>query len=423
MALASCGSDAGAPGPAGQPPYLAVVTLAQGPAEILDTARVSYHIVQLSSVEDPLDTTISRPIRDTVILSVDPSTYSVTLGGLPAQCSVRGGPEAMVVLFEGENTGLARYPVDCALSLRVEVTTAGLRPDSTYFWEISGAGSSKAGLMGANDTLYLADLTPGTYDVSVRPLRSSCIAISDGGSHRQVEVSARGGAVVAYSFLCSDPANTPGISSFAATYKDGATAFVAHVADPNRDLDGYTYQLTRCDGKSVITPPLPGRGGLFGGRTENVDSATIIGVFLADLGATPVTESCALLRVEDVMGNTTAPLQRPLNAGRGRPPEVTSFNAVLSGTSQLVTRLSVTDPDGDFVGVFVMARLLDGALGGTPDGKDDLGIYNTQGYVGASIPDLPLGGRITYGQVLSVIVYALDAEGNFTRVEDANTFQ
>jgi hypothetical protein len=336
---------------------------------------------------------------------------------------VRGGPEATVVLFEGENTGLARYPVDCALSLRVEVTTAGLKPDSVYFWEVNGPGTSKAGLVGVNDTLYLAELPAGTYAVSVRPLRASCIAISDGGNTRQVEVGPRGGAVVAFSFLCADPANTPSVSGFAATYKDGATAFVAHVADPNRDLDSYVYQLTRCDGTSVLSPPLPGRGGLFGGRTENVDSTTIIGVFLADIGSAPISESCGLLRVEDVLSNTSAPVQRPLNSGRGRPPVVTSFNAILSGTSQLVTRISVDDPDGDFVGVFVMARLIDGVLGGTPDGQDDIGIYNTQGYLGTSIPDLPLGDRITFGQVLSVIVYAVDAEGNFTRVEDANTFQ
>ena len=82
----------------------------------------------------------------------------------------------------------------------------------------------------------------------------------------------------------------------------------------------------------------------------------------------------------------------------------------------------VLDPDGDFAGVFVAARLRDGILS-PPDGQPDIGIYNVAGYLVPNLPDLPLTSRIQYGDVLAIIVYLVDAAGNFTRLEDSDVFR
>jgi len=39
------------------------------------------------------------------------------------------------------------------------------------------------------------------------------------------------------------------------------------------------------------------------------------------------------------------------------------------------------------------------------------------------LPDASLGSRFTFYDVYAVIVYLIDAQGHFTRLEDGDTFQ
>jgi hypothetical protein len=125
--------------------------------------------------------------------------------------------------------------------------------------------------------------------------------------------------------------------------------------------------------------------------------------------------------VVDEYGNTTPVVESPLLPG-GQAPVASVFNAALRGTSWLSTTLLASDPDNDFVGTFVAAELRDGILF-PQDGEPDLGIYNTAGYLGTAVPDLPLGSRIQYYDIYSLIVYLVDGRGNFTRLEDTDVFR
>jgi hypothetical protein len=100
-----------------------------------------------------------------------------------------------------------------------------------------------------------------------------------------------------------------------------------------------------------------------------------------------------------------------------------SFNSVFVGTRALRTSLSADDPDGDFLGVFATALLRDGVLF-PPDGRPDVGVFNTTGYLDTRLPDVLLGdGRPAYTDYLGVIIYLFDEAGHFRRLEDHDLFQ
>lgn len=106
----------------------------------------------------------------------------------------------------------------------------------------------------------------------------------------------------------------------------------------------------------------------------------------------------------------------------GRPPSTTFFNAHFAGTQALRTELAAQDPDGDLLGVFFSARLRDGALH-PANGAPDMLFLNYVGELGEAVPDLSLVPPYTWDQFYAVIVYLIDAEGNFTRLEDDDLFR
>src|SRR5262249_37764896 len=220
----------------------AMVTLADGLRDVLDTLHVSYRVHEVANVERPLDTTVTRPVRDTVILSVNPSTYDVTLDGLPAQCNARHGTLETVVIAQNENTAIARYAVNCAPSLRLFVETSGVTPTGHYVWQLSGPTGDLNGLVGANDSLVFSTLAPGDYSLSVRPLQANCILTTDGGATQRFAVLPTGGARVTFQVLCSDVSRAPVIRRLVTSYRNGVAVLVADIADPDRDLSTYYFQ-------------------------------------------------------------------------------------------------------------------------------------------------------------------------------------
>ncbi len=415
-ALAAC-SNAAEPSSAG-PPYLAIVAKPQG-TQLAQQYR--YHVRDLSTLK-MLDTTITAAPTDTIILSVAPSTYSIELQDLPTQCRSRYGTTDVLVIPEGTNTALSRFFVVCGASLSITVNTTGVANDSMYVWQVSGAAAEAHGVVGANSAVLLPELPAGTYTVSLQHVSSNCTFVNDGGSSRTVTVSEDGGTDVSFNAICSSPTQRPSILSFNPSYHDGAGVFIARVTSPNRNLTNYYWDITDCHGASVLPGGVRVRGGLLDGRTGFADSATIIGAFEVGLPDAELAGRCASLRVDDNFGNTSVTVEQPLRDEAGSRPGVSDFNAVLNGPDVLKTHFSVADPEGDQVGFFVAAVLRDGILG-PPDGKQDIGIYNTPGYLGTQVPDLPLGNSIAYTDVYGIILYVVDARGNFTRIEDMDTFQ
>jgi hypothetical protein len=401
--------------------YIAMVTLVDDPSTIGTTARIDYRVTELSGTI-AFDKVYHVSPFDTVIVQVEPATYSVVLAGIPSYCRLRYGDRQDLYVAPGTNTTIARYFATCTPPLTIHTFTEGLDLDPEYVYRITPAGGGeRVGLIGGTDTVSFDTLPAGAYTIELSHVSANCDVVSDQGSKQQVLVDSLGGTEAQFRINCSDPAKRPTLVSVAGSYHDSAAAFVFRATDPNRDIERYYWDLTNCQGRSLLSGGARLRRGLSLGRTAGLDTVTVVAAFEVGLPADSLQGRCVSIRVADEFGNSTPVIERALG-GSGTAPAAVDFNAVLLGSTALHTSLTATDPDGDFIGLFPEARLRDGVLGPS-DGSPDLGIYSVAGYLDTAIPDVPLGGRIQYYDVYAVIVYLVDAQGNFTRLEDSNVFQ
>lgn len=401
--------------------YLAIVALIDAPTGISPGSRYTYRVREYSGTLD-IDTLIRVAPTDTIALQLPAATYLVTLDGVPETCASRYGSESVATVDDGGYTTLVRYYISCRPPLTVRLVSEGVNIDPEIVYRLVGPdGAERLGTIAASDTLQLDDLAHGRYEFDLHLLAPNCVVTSNGGAHKVVEVVPGGGTVADIHVECSDEAKRPVLLSVRAAYGAGVSAFQFRATDPNHDIERYYWDLTDCRGTSI----LPGGGrlrrGLSSGRTAGLDTILVVGAFEIGLPDSEVIGRCTAIRVADEPANTTPVLEvltRP--PGTTAAPRASTFNAFYVGTQAVRTTLSVTDDD--FVGLFVAARLRDGVLG-SPDGVPDIGIYNVAGYLLPNLPDLPLNSRIQYGDVLSVIVYLVDAAGNFTRLEDGDVFR
>lgn len=412
-----------------RPPYLAIVSkfTAVPPGLAID-----YSVTELSGTLD-IHRTISAPPGDTVILALPPASYEVELRGLPETCAVREGRRKLITLLDTDNTGLLRFNVNCVPSLRIAVLVDGYDIDPAMVYHVAGPGIERTGyidLAGSDsmrtrgDTVFLEDLPGGEYEVSLLHVADNCAPYgSDVSRVRTVNVPPGGGSDVAFRVRCSDAPVRPRIVSLASAYHDGASAFVLRVADPDRDVTSYRWDITNCRGASVLATGARTRRGVDAGRTARADTLIIVGAFEAGLADAEVQDRCTALMVEDFRGNTSALVEQRIAAVRGgAAPAALAFNSRLVGTTSITTTLEASDADGDLAGTFLAVRVRDGVLGPF-DGHADIGILSPVGFLDTVLPAIPLGGRIRWDDVYAVIVYLVDQRGNFTRLEDADLFR
>ena len=401
--------------------YLAIVTLVDAAPGISPGGHYSYRVREVSGTLN-IDTTINVAPQDTVILRLPPATYGVTLSGLPGPCASRYGLQQYLVVTDGPSTSLARYYVSCQTPLTVYMFSEGTAPDPEMVYRLTAPeGAERIGIAHANDTLRFDALTAGEYRFSLSLIAAHCVVTSNGGAQPRVTIPPGGGAELDVHVACSDEALRPHLVQAAATYREGVSALVFRVTDPDRDVERYVWDLTDCQGASLLPEGAHTRRGLSSGRTRYQDTVTVVAAFEVGLPDTAMVGRCTALRVADELGNSTPVVELPIRATTSAAPSATTFNAYTIGTAAVRTDLVASDPDDDFVGVFVTATLRDGVLS-APDGQPDIGTYGIAGYLGVAIPDLPLGSRIQYGDVYAVTVYLIDARGNMTRMEDGDLF-
>ena len=420
--LAGC-DDSTAPA---RPPYLAVVTRLTTWRGATAPERITYRIRQSTSGPVLLDRQFTVAPSDTIIVPVPPGTYVVEASGLPSRCILpRGEPQQGITLTTDDNTGVIRYQIECRGLLGVTVVTDGFDVDPSYVFRVrsSATGAQRTGILAANDTLTIEDAAAvGDVEIEIGGVAENCVVTSDGGLRRRVTVAPTGGTTVAFRVQCADPARRPRILGLRSGYSQGASIFTFRVVDPDADLVGYFWDLTDCEGSSVLPEARERiRLDLRSGRGVTADTLTIVGAFEVGLPSTAVAGRCTELRVFDAQGNVSALAVDPIGGDGGAPPRVRFFNATLQGQAFVSSILEADDPDDDIVGHFVLVRLRDGVLA-APDGVPDLGSMAAVGYLGLTVPNIPTTGRIRWDDVLAVIVYVIDARGNVVRVEDTDIF-
>lgn len=405
-----------------QPPYIALIPVITAEAGTDIGSQYTYRITEISGTLN-IDETRRVAPGDTVIVPVKPATYRITLSGLPSQCRVQEGTEIYLLVPEGSNTAVWRFLISCESLITITTGTDGYNADGAYVWTMKqGNAVVQSGILGGNDTTRVDGFTAGDYVVELAHVSDNCVISSDGGSRQPFTITGTGGARADFRVMCSDPARRPEFLFLAASYHDGTSGFMFRAADPDGDIERYFWDITDCQGTSVIADGRRQRRGLLLQAPSGPDTITVFGAIELGLPDSALAGTCTSLRVQDEFGNTTAVVERPNSSTPALGPMPTLFNARLATTSSLTTQLQVTEPD--YAGVFAAATLRDGILF-PPDGKPDLGVFNAQGYADdVLIPTVPLGGgRPQYYDYYSVIVYLFDTAGNFTRLEDHDLFQ
>lgn len=384
--------------------------------------RITYHVKELSGTLE-IDRHIEASPTDTVILPVPPATYVITAEDVPATCFVRDGAQRAIVLTEQDNTGLIRYVIQCRGALTVITETDGYDPDDGFIYQLrSETGYQRVGTSGVNDTLVFNGLAAGNYTFRLAGISPNCVVVNDGGPRLSFALDSAGGTSLNFRIQCARESERPKILWFNSNYSLGSSAFAFSVADPNHDIDGYTWDLTDCHGNSVLPDKRERvRRGLIGGRTRMLDTMTVVGAYDISLSSSEMQGRCTQIRVFDLESNSSELVEDVIGASGGQPPIAKVFNSQLAGTVMVTTDLTVEDPDGDFLGIFVAVRLRDGTLG-PPDGNPDVGTMDPAGYLTSAVPIIPTTGRIQWDDVYAVIVWLVDARGNFLRLEDADVF-
>lgn len=418
--VASCKDTNAPPGP----PYLAIVTDLNTWPGAAAPARVSYRVRELSGTLG-VDRRLRITPTDTVIISVPPASYLIEAVDLPANCIPRNGTDRGIVLGPEDNTGLVRYSITCRGLLSITALTDGWDQDGSFIYRVRNEnGGEWTGIIPANDTIVLNDVSSGPLEIQLGGVAPNCQAINDGGTRLSVDLDPIGGAAMVFRIACSSVARRPRILSLVSGFTFGASIFTFRVIDPDSDLDGYVWDITDCRGNSILPEKRERtRRGLRGGRGALSDTLTVVGAFEVGLSSAEVADACTEIRVFDSQANISEIITHRIGSATGFAPSVRFFNARLEGTQVVRSLLEASDPEQDIVGHFVAVRLRDGALGGQRDGVLDLGIMDPLGYLGTSVVDIPTTGRIKWDDVYGVIVYLIDKNGNVVRVEDSDVFK
>jgi hypothetical protein len=141
------------------------------------------------------------PTDQHTIEFVEPGERQVTLAGAPANCSVQGGATQTVTVEVG-GAHPVNFNVQCtALTGEIEVTTitGGGAPDPDgYVVAVDGGGARS---IGTNDVVVFEDVAAGLRVVTLSDVASNCSV--EGGSMRDVQVSANTTTAVVFSVTCS----------------------------------------------------------------------------------------------------------------------------------------------------------------------------------------------------------------------------
>jgi hypothetical protein len=404
------------------PPYLAALVKFDTPSPSVIGSVYRYRVRELSGTVG-FDTTIAVHPTDTVIVPVVPATYAIRLTGVPPQCHLRGSTDQMVVVPEKSNTSLARFFIRCETQVTVTLTTTGYQPDIKLLYALTSTdGHQRTGIVGGSDTLLFNGIGagPATFDLASVP--ENCEVTSDGGVRQALQVDSTAGTSLSFRLSCSDPAHRPRLVGFHSSYHDGSAAVFFRVIDPDGDIDRYYWDITNCRRKSLLVGGARLRGPLGTPWTTGRDTVIIVGGFDVGLPDDSVRGKCAVLWAADQSGNTTTISQVDLG-GSGHPPVATAFNGRFVGTGLLRTDLGVSDPDGDFAGVFATFRVREGVFGPASSTTNVL-LYNASGIPAGAVPDIPMQGPpFVYDNFYGITVFLIDSAGNFTRLQDDDLFQ
>jgi hypothetical protein len=333
-----------------------------------------------------------------------------------------------IVVPDGVNTAIHRFFISCNPPFSATVSTFGGLDEFRFIWQLAGQnGQQHTGFITRRtESVLVNPLSPGEYTFAVYNMPRECEVTSPGGRSRTVSVPPEGGVALQVTVVCSEVDRRPAITDFRWSYADGTAAMYIAASDSDADITQFTFDITDCNGRSVLVGGEITRGGLQSWHTASNPRPEIVSAMVVQLTAGSPTTLCGALRLFDSGGNTTPRSERVQTPAGPFEVQVTAYNAAFIGGNRLVTALAVSDIGGLYAGAALAVRVRDGLLG-SADGKEDIGDYNNQGFPpGAFIPDVEVGpGRriASADDVHGHILVLVDRMGRFRRLIDDDLFR
>jgi len=169
--------------------------------------------------------------------------HSVTLSGVPSNCTVSGSNPQTVSVPAG-GTATATFSVSCAApppqtgNLTVTTSTTGSNlPSGGYTVRVDGGASQS---IGTNGSVTFTGLSAGSHSVALSGVASNCTV--SGSNPQTVSVPAGGTATATFSVSCAAPPP-----------QTGSLTVSASTTGSNLDPDGYTATVDGGASQSVAT--------------------------------------------------------------------------------------------------------------------------------------------------------------------------
>jgi hypothetical protein len=373
------------------------------------------------------------PPGDTVLFTLPPAVYDLTLTGMPPACSQRPVLEHTATVFEPGRTTVVRFNFECVPQLTILTRTFGYERDDAYTVRLADADGRELlfRAVGAQDSILVDGLAPGAYVAEIGHVSSSCVAVNDGGKVLPIDIVNRRSAEAEFIVTCSQAAYRPELLRYGMGYQEGAAIVYFQAADAGSDQSAFSdlfefrLDYTDCEGASLQRGPRRLIGlNQQSSRLFGQDTASVVFVLPGAIPqpATPGGRRCQSLLVMDRAGNTSRLVEDEIGNEYGSAPLASGLDVSLVGAGsspRLRFDFDVHDPDDDLAGVFVTYDLEDGTLG-PKEGIDETWLPNVIGWDGPYLPDQPMIAMpFSLERLVKVNVYFIDRAGNATLLSDS----
>ena len=239
IAAGACGSEEPTAPPA--PGSIRTTTLTTGGDPDID----GYDLLLGTTVRQPL------PPNGTTVTQVESGTHTVALARVDENCTVSGAYPRTVAVPPGAQVYVNIEVACVATGIEVITRTAGAEHAPPHHVSLNGAW---AGSLGANASVVISRLRPGTYKVGLGLYGSHC-RIS-GSNPLTIEVTSRAVTPVSFEAVCVAPTTRPekiaytdgGIVATVNSDGSGATDLVAgHSPAWSPDGSKLVFSNTNCD--------------------------------------------------------------------------------------------------------------------------------------------------------------------------------
>jgi PKD repeat protein len=177
---------------------------------------------------------------------VAPGDYSVTLNGIPTNCTLANGTNPRTVTVPAGGTGSTTFSVSCVATpsttgdLTIATATTGQGIPAGYSLSATKPdGTSETRTFTATQSQTFTGIDAGDYRLTITDIPANCALVS-GTNPRTVNVPGGGAVSTTFSVNCTAP-NQPPVANFTFSCNGLTCNFTSTSSDPDGSITAYSW--------------------------------------------------------------------------------------------------------------------------------------------------------------------------------------